>query len=153
MDDLWRAKISDFGMAKLLMGDQTRTFTGARGTRGYVAPEWQKNTPISVKVDIYSYGVVLLETLFCRRNLDPNVSKPEEILLSTMVYGCLVEKELDKLMVGEEVDKRSLERMVMVALWCIQDEPALRPSIKTVVMMLEGITDICIPPCPTDSFI
>ncbi|KAB2033643.1 hypothetical protein ES319_D04G033100v1 [Gossypium barbadense] len=153
MDDLWRAKISDFGMAKLLMGDQTRTFTGARGTRGYVAPEWQKNTPISVKVDIYSYGVVLLETLFCRRNLDPNVSKPEEILLSTMVYGCLVEKELDKLMVGEEVDKRSLERMVMVALWCIQDEPALRPSIKTVVMMLEGITDICIPPCPTACFI
>ncbi|PPD77532.1 hypothetical protein GOBAR_DD25550 [Gossypium barbadense] len=153
MDDLWRAKISDFGLAKLLMGDQTRTFTGVRGTRGYMAPEWQKNTPISVKADIYSYGVVLLETVFCRRNLETNVSKPEEVILSSMVYRCLVEKELDKLMVGEEVDKRSLERMVMVALWCIQDEPALRPSIKTVVMMLEGITDICIPPCPTASFI
>ncbi|XP_012459368.2 G-type lectin S-receptor-like serine/threonine-protein kinase LECRK1 isoform X2 [Gossypium raimondii] len=153
MDDLWRAKISDFGLAKLLMGDQTRTFTGVRGTRGYMAPEWQKNTPISVKADIYSYGVVLLETVFCRRNLETNVSKPEEVILSSMVYRCLVEKELDKLMLGEEVDKRSLERMVMVALWCIQDEPALRPSIKTVVMMLEGITDICIPPCPTASFI
>ncbi|PPD77525.1 hypothetical protein GOBAR_DD25543 [Gossypium barbadense] len=146
MDDLWRAKISDFGLAKLLMGDQTRTFTVVRGTRGYMAPEWQKNTPISVKADIYSYGIVLLETV-------TNVSKPEEVILSSMVYRCLVEKELDKLMVGEEVDKRSLERMVMVALWCIQDEPALRPSIKTVVMMLEGITDICIPPCPTASFI
>ncbi|KAG4203217.1 hypothetical protein ERO13_A05G387900v2 [Gossypium hirsutum] len=88
MDDYWRAKISDFGLAKLLMGDHTRTFT-----------------------------------------------------------------VLDKLVLGEEVDKKSLERMVMVALWCIQDEPALRPSIKTVVMMLEGITDICVPPCPTASSI
>ncbi|KAK8973797.1 hypothetical protein V6N11_032927 [Hibiscus sabdariffa] len=90
--------------------------------------------------------------VFCRRNLDTNVSKPEEIILSSLVYRCLVERELDKLVVDEEVDKGSLERMVMVALWCIQDQPALRPSIKSVVMMLEGITDIFIPPCPTDSY-
>ncbi|KAB2085553.1 hypothetical protein ES319_A05G405400v1 [Gossypium barbadense] len=153
MDDYWRAKISDFGLAKLLMGDHTRTFTVVRGTRGYMAPEWHKNVPISAKADIYSYGIVLLETVFCRRNLDTTVSNPEEIILSILVYKCLVEKKLDKLVLGEEVDKKSLERMVMVALWCIQDEPALRPSIKTVVMMLEGITDICIPPCPTASSI
>ncbi|TYG72598.1 hypothetical protein ES288_D04G034200v1 [Gossypium darwinii] len=153
MDDYWRAKISDFGLAKLLMGDHTRTFTVVRGTRGYMAPEWHKNVPISAKADVYSYGIVLLETVFCRRNLDTTVSNPEEIILSILVYKCLVEKKLDKLVLGEEVDKKSLERMVMVALWCIQDEPALRPSIKTVVMMLEGITDICIPPCPTASSI
>ncbi|MBA0726063.1 hypothetical protein Golax_001913, partial [Gossypium laxum] len=153
MDDYWRAKISDFGLAKLLMGDHTRTFTVVRGTRGYMAPEWHKNIPISAKADVYSYGIVLLETVFCRRNLDTTVSNPEEIILSILVYKCLVEKKLDKLVLGEEVDKKSLDRMVMVALWCIQDEPALRPSIKTVVMMLEGITDICIPPCPTASSI
>ncbi|TYJ38084.1 hypothetical protein E1A91_A05G418900v1 [Gossypium mustelinum] len=153
MDDYWRAKISDFGLAKLLMGDHTRTFTVVRGTRGYMAPEWHKNVPISAKADIYSYGIVLLETVFCRRNLDTTVSNPEEFILSVLVYKCLVEKKLDKLVLGEEVDKKSLERMVMVALWCIQDEPALRPSIKTVVMMLEGITDICVPPCPTASSI
>ncbi|XP_022750965.1 G-type lectin S-receptor-like serine/threonine-protein kinase LECRK1 [Durio zibethinus] len=151
MDDTWTAKISDFGLAKLLMGDQTRTFTGARGTRGYMAPEWQKNTPISVKADIYSFGIVLLEIICCRRNLDTTVSKTEEIILSTWVYRCFVEKRLDKVVLGEEVDKKNLERMVMVALWCIQDEPALRPCIKSVVMMLEGITDISIPPCPTAS--
>ncbi|XP_007048277.2 PREDICTED: G-type lectin S-receptor-like serine/threonine-protein kinase LECRK1 [Theobroma cacao] len=151
MDDTWTAKISDFGLAKFLMGDQTRTFTGVRGTRGYMAPEWQKNTPISVKADIYSFGIVLLEIVCCRRNLDTTVSKTEEIILSNWVYRCFVEKELDKLVLGEEVDKKNLEKMVMVALWCIQDEPALRPSIKSVVMMLEGITDISIPPCPSAS--
>ncbi|PRQ49152.1 putative protein kinase RLK-Pelle-SD-2b family [Rosa chinensis] len=149
MDDFWNAKIADFGLAKLLMPDQTRTFTGIRGTRGYLAPEWQKNTPISVKADIYSFGIVLLELVCCRRNLDISV-RAEEIVLSTWVYKCFVSKELHKLIVGgEEVNKKSLENMVKVGLWCIQDEPVLRPSMKSVVLMLQGITDISIPPCPT----
>ncbi|KAL7218089.1 hypothetical protein ACSBR2_011377 [Camellia fascicularis] len=92
-------------LAKLLIPDQTRTFTELRGTRGYLALERQRNNPISVKADVYSYGIVLLEI--------------------------------------------TLENMVKVGLWCIQDEPALLPSMKSAVMMLEGITDISIPPCPT----
>lgn len=148
MDDLWTAKISDFGLSKLLMPDQTRTFTGVRGTRGYLAPEWQNNVPISVKADIYSYGVMLLEIVCCRRNIDVNVSKPEEIVLSNWVYNCFVTRALEKVVGGEEVDKITLEKMVKVGLWCIQDEPPLRPSIKSIVLMLEGMADISAPPCP-----
>ncbi|XP_043804942.1 G-type lectin S-receptor-like serine/threonine-protein kinase LECRK2 isoform X1 [Manihot esculenta] len=149
MDEFWTAKIADFGLAKLLMPDQTRTFTVVRGTRGYLAPEWHKNTPISVKADIYSYGIVLLEIVCCRKNMELNTLKPEEIVLSTWVYNCFVAGELEKLVIGEEADKKILEKMVMVAMWCIQDEPALRPSMKSVVLMLEGITDVSVPPCPT----
>ncbi|XP_027368791.1 G-type lectin S-receptor-like serine/threonine-protein kinase LECRK1 [Abrus precatorius] len=148
MDELWTAKISDFGLAKLLMPDQTRTFTGVRGTRGYVAPEWHKNTPISVKADIYSYGIELLEILCCRRNIEVTVSEPEEVLLSGWAYKCFVARQLNKLVPWEAVDKNVFENMVKVALWCIQDEPFLRPSMKSVVLMLEGITDVAIPPCP-----
>lgn len=152
MDDFWTPKISDFGLAKLLMPDQTRTFTGVRGTRGYLAPEWQKNTPITVKADVYSYGIVLMEIICCRRNLEANVPNVEEIVLSSFVYKCFVDRELDKLVVGEDqVDRRTLENMVKVALWCIQDEAVLRPSMKSVALMLEGITDICSPPCPTSA--
>ncbi|PON72513.1 S-receptor-like serine/threonine-protein kinase [Parasponia andersonii] len=151
MDDFWSAKISDFGLAKFLMPDQTRTFTGIRGTRGYLAPEWHKNTPISVKADVYSYGIVLLEVVCCRKNLEINVPNPEEIILSNWVYKCFSTRELNKLVVDEEEDKKTLENMVKVGLWCIQDEPALRPSMKSVVLMLEGITDVSIPPCPTSS--
>ncbi|KAL1325948.1 hypothetical protein HN51_035992 [Arachis hypogaea] len=151
MDEFWTAKISDFGLAKLLMPDQTRTFTGVRGTRGYLAPEWNKNTPITVKADIYSYGIVLLETVCCRRNLDVNVSEPNEILLSGWAYKCFVAGEVHKLVHREEVDKNVVENMVKVALWCIQDEPVLRPSMKSVVLMLEGVTDVPVPPCPTSN--
>ncbi|KAF3440548.1 hypothetical protein FNV43_RR18832 [Rhamnella rubrinervis] len=152
MDDFWTAKISDFGLAKLLMPDQTRTFTGVRGTRGYLAPEWHKNTPVTVKADVYSYGIVLLEIICCRRNLEINVPNVEELVLSSWVYKCFADRELDKLVVGEDqVERRTLENMVKVGLWCIQDEQVLRPSMKSVVLMLEGITDIASPPCPTSS--
>ncbi|XLU49408.1 hypothetical protein S245_044222 [Arachis hypogaea] len=151
MDEFWTAKISDFGLAKLLMPDQTRTFTGVRGTRGYLAPEWNKNTPITVKADIYSYGIVLLETVCCRRNLDANVSEPNEILLSGWAYKCFVAGEVHKLVHWEEVDKNVVENTVKVALWCIQDEPVLRPSMKSVVLMLEGVTHVPMPPCPTSN--
>ncbi|PIN12727.1 Serine/threonine protein kinase [Handroanthus impetiginosus] len=149
LDEFWMAKISDFGLAKLLMPDQTRTMTDTRGTRGYVAPEWQKNMPISLKVDVYSYGIVLLEIICCRRNIDLNVSRPEEIQLSGWAYSCFAAGELGKLVRNEGVDEKPLERMVSVALWCIQSDPILRPSMKGVVLMLEGFTNISTPPCPT----
>ncbi|XP_077236570.1 G-type lectin S-receptor-like serine/threonine-protein kinase LECRK4, partial [Tasmannia lanceolata] len=148
MDDSWTAKISDFGLAKLLMPNQTRTFTQIRGTRGYVAPEWHRNKPISVKADVYSFGIVLLEIVFCRRNVELDFAD-DEIVLSEWVDRCFLDGELDKLLGDEVVEKASLERMVKVGLWCIQDEPHLRPSMKTVILMLEGIKDVPILPSPT----
>ncbi|KAI9125513.1 hypothetical protein K1719_002931 [Acacia pycnantha] len=149
MDKFFTAKISDFGLAKLLMPDQTRTFTQVRGTRGYLAPEWNKNTPITVKADVYSYGVMLLEIVFCRRSLVVNMSNPEQIVLCNWVYKCFVRRELNKLVLGEDVDLTMLENMVKVGIWCVQDEPFLRPSMKSVVLMLEGITEVAVPPCPS----
>jgi hypothetical protein len=49
------------------------------------------------------------------------------------------------------IDKNVVENMVKVALWCIQENPFLRPTMKGVMLMLEGITDIAIPPCPDSS--
>ncbi|KAH0996436.1 hypothetical protein GBA52_020300 [Prunus armeniaca] len=48
----------------------------------------------------------------------------------------------------QNVDLKTLERMVKVGLWCVQDDPALRPLMKNVILMLEGTTDIPVPPSP-----
>ncbi|KAK2987457.1 hypothetical protein RJ640_022526 [Escallonia rubra] len=150
MDKCRCAKISDFGLAKLLKPDQTRTFTGIRGTRGYVAPEWHRNLPVTVKADVYSFGIVLLEIICRRRTVDSSLPE-DEAILEEWVYQCYENRQLSKLVGDEQVDERKLDRMVKVALWCIQEEPSLRPSIKKVLLMLEGTADIPKPPSPTSS--
>ncbi|PKI36680.1 hypothetical protein CRG98_042939 [Punica granatum] len=112
IDENRRAKISDFGLSKLLNPDQTNTFTGIRGTRGYVAPEWHKNLPITAKADVYSFGIVLLEIICSRRNIEQSLPE-EEMILENWVYDCFQAGELNRLVDEEEgVDRRQLDRMV-----------------------------------------
>ncbi|XP_028059574.1 G-type lectin S-receptor-like serine/threonine-protein kinase SD2-5 [Camellia sinensis] len=75
LDEYCNAKISDFGLSKLIDKDQSQVVTTLRGTPGYLAPEWL-NSIITEKVDVYSFGVVVLEMLCGRKNLDR--SQPEE---------------------------------------------------------------------------
>nr|XP_034895910.1 G-type lectin S-receptor-like serine/threonine-protein kinase LECRK3 [Populus alba] len=76
MDDSWMAKISDFGLSKLLYPDEIRSSMALSQSRGHMAPEWQNNALMSVKADIYSFGVVLLEIICCRSSIKVDVSTP-----------------------------------------------------------------------------
>ncbi|KAL4644054.1 hypothetical protein ACB092_02G135500 [Castanea dentata] len=140
MDESWSAKISDFGLSKLLKIDQTTTYTMARGTRGYVAPEWYKsNSAITIKADIYSFGVLLFEIVCCRKNMV--LSAPEEeIVLMDWIDRRYVAGELRKVVGEEVVDMEELEKMVKVGLWC------------SVILMLEG-TIVTQPPPPPCSYV
>ncbi|CAO2817604.1 unnamed protein product [Amaranthus hypochondriacus] len=155
LDDDHNARISDFGLAKLLKLEQTQTNTEPRGTRGYVAPEWFKNIPITAKVDVYSFGILLLEIICCKRNVQGGDNEEEAdvgyVLLTDKAIDCyqmdaineLVEDDMDALN-----DKKRLERMVKIVIWCIQDNPNERPSMRLVIGMLEGLIDVPEPPYP-----
>ncbi|GKU87796.1 hypothetical protein SLEP1_g2136 [Rubroshorea leprosula] len=152
LDDSFTARISDFGLAKLLMSDQTRTMTATRGTKGYVAPEWFRNTPITTRVDVYSYGVMLLEIICCRKNYEVERENEEEVILTDWVWDCYLERRLDRVVENDEEaidDMTKVERLVMVAIWCIQEDPSLRPSMRKVTQMLEGVVQVPMPPRPT----
>ncbi|KAH9717748.1 non-specific serine/threonine protein kinase [Citrus sinensis] len=148
MDKKRCAKISDFGLAKLMKPDQTRTFTGIRGTRAYVAAEWHRNLPITVKAGVYSFEVVLLEIICLRRCLDQNLLE-DRAILAEWIYQCFENGNLSQLVEDEEVDQKQLQRMIKVGLRCILDEPSLRQSMKKVLLMLEGTVEIPIPQNPT----
>lgn len=97
-------------------------------------------------------GIRARSIICCRRSVNWGLVE-EEAVLEEWVYRCFESGEVRKLLVGdediEEVEEKQLERMVRVGLWCILDEPALRPSMKKVLLMLEGTVEIPIPPSPT----
>ncbi|XVF39390.1 hypothetical protein PTKIN_Ptkin01aG0030900 [Pterospermum kingtungense] len=161
LHDHFQAKISDFGLSKLLSPEQSSLFTTMRGTRGYLAPEWLTNSAISEKTDVYSFGMVLLELVSGRKNsplklqrhsLDATNSGKGNSLSSSMTGSGLVYFPLFALeMHGQgryleladprlegRVTNKEVETLVCVALCCVHEEPALRPSMATVVGMLEG---------------
>ena len=151
LDEYNNAKISDFGLAKLLMINQSKTNTAIRGTKGYVAPEWFRNMPITSKVDVYSFGVVLLEIVCCRRNVEMEIGEEGKEILTEWAYDCFTEGSIGVLVDDEAEalnDKRKLETYVMVSMWCIQENPSLRPNMRKVVQMLEGVVEVDVPPSP-----
>ena len=103
---------------------------------------------MTIKADVYSFEILLLELICCRKCVDWNLPK-EEAILEEWAYRYFEARKLDKLMSSKEVDKIQLERMVKVGLWCILGEPSLRSSMKKALLMLEGTVDIPIPPSPT----
>ncbi|XP_059068274.1 G-type lectin S-receptor-like serine/threonine-protein kinase RLK1 [Cryptomeria japonica] len=110
------------------------------------------NVIITVKVDVYNFGVMLLEIICCKKTVHLD-DKENEILLCDWVYECfrhgrLVQLVEQQQLEGDTIEPRQLERLVLTALWCIQDNSALRPSIEKVVQMLEGAVEITVPPTP-----
>lgn len=81
LDDKWIPKIADFGMARLFPEDQTHINTRVAGTNGYMAPEYVMNGYLSVKADVFSFGVVMLELISGQRNSSYNVRPGTQNLL------------------------------------------------------------------------
>ncbi|KAK3162646.1 hypothetical protein QOZ80_1BG0091950 [Eleusine coracana subsp. coracana] len=152
MDAAGTAKIADFGLAKLLLPDQTRTFTGVRGTRGYLAPEWYRGAgPVTVKADVYSYGVVLAEIVTCRRSMEMEEAGEDRTLLE-WAYECLLRGNVKMVMSSDEaVDEADVERVVKVAVWCAQGDPQARPTMSNVILILQGHLNVPFPPPPASS--
>lgn len=152
LDDKFGAKLSDFGLSKLIdrTSQQSRVLTGMRGTPGYLAPEWLMETGVSSKSDVYSLGIVLLELLSGRRCVDLLAPAVDSYLpaatMRRFLEGQLMEILDPRLMDGGVPEEDEMRKVVMVALWCIQEEPGLRPKASAVSRMLEGHMQIQEPP-------
>ncbi|XP_008234894.1 PREDICTED: G-type lectin S-receptor-like serine/threonine-protein kinase At5g24080 [Prunus mume] len=150
LDENFCPKVSDFGLAKLMGKEHSQVVTMVRGTRGYLAPEWVSNRPITVKADVYSYGMLLLEIIGGRRNLDMSFDAEDFFYpgwaFKEMTSGNPM-KVADRRLEGA-VEAEELMRALKVAFWCIQDEIIMRPTMGDVVRMLEGSVDINMPTMP-----
>ncbi|KAA8526251.1 hypothetical protein F0562_008546 [Nyssa sinensis] len=144
LDENFNAKISDFGLSKLVDRDESQILTTLRGTPGYIAPECGQSK-ITVKVDIYSFGIVLLETVSGRRNLDRTRSESSKHLLSMLPKKAEEDRLFDIVEnLDEEVQGRREEvvRLIKIGAWCLQNDPTRRPLMSTVVKVLEGVMEV-----------
>ncbi|PWA77634.1 S-locus glycoprotein domain-containing protein [Artemisia annua] len=146
LDADYNPKVADFGLSKLFnqAGIENSVFSKIRGTRGYMAPEWVFNLPITSKVDVYSYGMVVLEMITGRSPISDHESddNQEEGL------GWTEKQIMDILdhMIRDETEKGLVKHLLKVALQCVEEDKDVRPTMSEVVNMLLSpeIDDQCL---------
>lgn len=154
LDDSFTPKISDFGLAKLCSKNlSVVSMTAARGTLGYMAPEVLSRNfgNVSFKSDVYSYGMLLLEMVGGRKNIDTSSAEAFQVLYPEWIHN-LLEGDM-RIHIEGEGHVKIAKKLAIVGLWCIQWQPVNRPSIKAVVQMLETGDEnkLMMPPNPFHS--
>ena len=153
LDEDFTPKVSDFGLAKLYSTNESMvSLTAARGTLGYIAPElFYKNIGgVSYKADVYSFGMLLMEMVGRRKNVNANTAHSSKIYFPSWVYDRYHQGDNIDLGDATEDEKKLVRKMVIVALWCIQMKPIDRPSMSKALEMLEGEVELLeMPPKPT----
>ncbi|CAN6467010.1 unnamed protein product [Victoria cruziana] len=140
IDEEFNAKVSDFGLAKLLGAGKSHITTRVMGTFGYVAPEYANTGLLNEKSDIYSFGVVLLEAITGRDPVDYGRPANEVNLvdwLKVMVGSRRFEEVVDP-NIDTRPPTRALKRALLVALRCVDPDSDKRPKMGQVVRMLEA---------------
>ncbi|RDY00026.1 Rust resistance kinase Lr10, partial [Mucuna pruriens] len=153
LDENFCPKISDFGLSKICPSNESMvSMMVARGTPGYIAPEvFSRNFGmVSHKSDVFSFGMMVLEIVGGRKNINVEVDCTSEIYFPYWIYKRLeLNEELALRNITNESDREKMRKMVIVSLWCIQVDQSDRPTMSAVVEMLEGrLETLHIPPKP-----
>ncbi|KAL9416765.1 hypothetical protein AB3S75_039870 [Citrus x aurantiifolia] len=144
LDGNLNAKVSDLGLAKLYDEENPYKFIQEKGTVVYMAPEYAMRKAITEKVDVFSFGIVLLEIISGQTNAKYEANQETEFLLDTAIVlhskGRLSEL-VDKQMPNEHVVMKQAKIILVLAMRCVDQSPTLRPTMSEVVSELERISN------------
>ncbi|CAN1234662.1 Proline-rich receptor-like protein kinase PERK8 [Linum perenne] len=133
--------VGDFGLARWKTIDPVHT--RLLGTLGYLAPEYVESGCISVRTDVYAFGVILLQLISGRKVIDAKQLEGQQSIREWAV-PLIEELALHKLIdprLGESYDTYELYQMAKAAYLCVQRNPEKRPSAGQVLSLLEGKDD------------
>ncbi|WOL00307.1 receptor-like serine/threonine-protein kinase SD1-8 isoform X6 [Canna indica] len=149
LDKDMNPKISDFGMARIFGGDQTEANTRrVVGTYGYMSPEYVMDGVFSMKSDVFSFGVLVLEIISGKRNREVYDSTGK---LSLLGYAWSLFKEgkhlelVDEL-IGYPFPIVEVIKCIKIGLLCVQELPKDRPTMSSILLMLGGEGDNLLEP-------
>ncbi|KAM1537418.1 hypothetical protein PS1_002352 [Malus domestica] len=135
--------LGDFGFAKWKTASNDTDQTRIIGTLGYLAPEYAENGIVSVRTDVYAFGMVLLQLVTGRKIVDSNgegqaqsLREWAEPIIQRLALHELIDRRL-----GDSYDTYEVYLMAKAAFLCVQRNPEMRPSMQEVVRVLEGEND------------
>ncbi|XP_015573007.2 protein kinase STUNTED isoform X1 [Ricinus communis] len=145
LSDDFEPQLSDFGLASWVSTSSSHmACTDVAGTFGYLAPEYFLHGKVSDKVDVFAFGVVLLELLSGRMPINGENPKGQESLVmwaKPILDGGKVSELLDP-HIGTNYNDDQIERMVLAATLCIRRSPRSRPQISLVLKLLQGDDEV-----------
>ncbi|KAH7838330.1 hypothetical protein Vadar_025083 [Vaccinium darrowii] len=151
LDGNMNAKISDFGMARIFDVDQTRAITSrVVGTYGYISPEYAMHGQFSVKSDVFSFGVLLLEVISGKKT---NSFYKPDCVENLLTYAWKLWNDgtplelMDQALEGS-YSRNDVHRCIHIGLLCVQHNPDARPSMAKVVRMLNRYSSMSLPQQP-----
>ncbi|KAK9116889.1 hypothetical protein Sjap_015836 [Stephania japonica] len=149
LDENLEPRVSDFGLAKLLIDEEAHVTTVVAGTFGYLAPEYLQSGRATEKSDVYSFGVLLLELVTGKRPTDPAfVKRGLNVVgwMNTLIGENRLEDIVDERCIDANVE--TVEAVLDIAARCTDANPDDRPSMNRVFQMLEEIMS----PCPSEFY-
>lgn len=140
LDESFKPRIADFGLAKILQTnnnglDSTHVVAG---TYGYIAPEYGYSSKVNEKCDVYSFGVVLMELVTGKKPIEAEFGESKDIV--DWVSNNLKSKESVMEIVDKKIGEMYREdaiKLLRVAILCTARQPGLRPTMRSVVHMIE----------------
>ncbi|XP_072981352.1 PTI1-like tyrosine-protein kinase At3g15890 [Typha angustifolia] len=140
LDSDFQARVADFGFAKLIPDGATHVTTKAKGTLGYLAPEYAMFGKASESCDVYSFGILLLELASGKRPIEKS-SSTQKVAITDWALPLAREIRFNEIadpkLNGNYIEAE-LKRLVLVGLICAQSKPEKRPSMIDVVGLLKG---------------
>ncbi|KAK1409859.1 hypothetical protein QVD17_36388 [Tagetes erecta] len=143
LDSNFAAKVSDFGLAKVGTINQTRTHvsTLVKGTHGYMDPCYFYSGQLTIKSDVYAFGVVLLEVVTGKKAVDPTLDE-DQWSLAVWAQDHIKEGRLDQIVdhrLMGPISKKCLKEFASIAVNCLHDQPKRRPTMAEIVVKLDTI--------------
>ncbi|XP_058113090.1 serine/threonine-protein kinase BRI1-like 1 [Magnolia sinica] len=142
LDENLEARVSDFGMARLMNALDTHlSVSTLAGTPGYVPPEYYQSFRCTTKGDVYSYGVILLELLSGKRPIDPSEFGDSNLVgwVKQLVREKRAIEIFDPELTGQNSGEAELYQYLKIACECLDDRPLRRPTMIQVMAMFKEL--------------